>query len=166
MIFVVLYLLSVIAANLIVTALGPSVSIITAFFAIGLSLTTRDKIHELWHNKGLFWKMLLLIMSGGIISVALNLNSWRIGLASCVAFIVSEGIDTIIYQLFYKKEYAIKVSASNVCASLSDSLVFPTLAFGSIMPLIILGQFIAKVAGGALWMLILKKKNVVQLNQV
>jgi hypothetical protein len=58
------------------------------------------------------------------------------------------------------------VSASNVCASLSDSLVFPTLAFGSIMPLIILGQFIAKVAGGALWMLILKKKNVVQLNQV
>ena len=31
------------------------------------------------------------------------------------------------------------------------SMIFPLLAFGSFMPLIVLGQFLAKVAGGAVW---------------
>lgn len=32
-----------------------------------------------------------------------------------------------------------------------DSLIFPTLAFGALMPHIVLLQFVAKVAGGAMW---------------
>jgi len=38
---------------------------------------------------------------------------------------------------------------------LVDSLLFPTLAFGAVMPAIIAGQFFAKVAGGFFWSLIL-----------
>jgi hypothetical protein len=36
-----------------------------------------------------------------------------------------------------------------------DSIVFPTIAFGGFLPLITLGQFAAKVAGGAVWSIIL-----------
>jgi hypothetical protein len=32
-----------------------------------------------------------------------------------------------------------------------DSLLFPTIAFGALMPHIVAMQFVAKVAGGAVW---------------
>jgi hypothetical protein len=36
-----------------------------------------------------------------------------------------------------------------------DSVLFPTIAFGAFLPAIVLGQFVAKVAGGAVWSWIL-----------
>jgi len=39
-----------------------------------------------------------------------------------------------------------------------DSLIFPTLAFGALMPHIVAMQFVAKVAGGALWSWLLNKR--------
>jgi uncharacterized PurR-regulated membrane protein YhhQ (DUF165 family) len=44
-----------------------------------------------------------------------------------------------------------RANASNVAGAAIDSLVFPTIAFGVLMPQIILMQFAAKVAGGAVW---------------
>lgn len=41
-------------------------------------------------------------------------------------------------------------------AALVDSLVFPTVAFGAFLPVIVIGQFAAKVAGGALWSVIIR----------
>ena len=38
-----------------------------------------------------------------------------------------------------------------------DSLLFPTIAFGALMPQIVLAQFVAKVAGGAFWAWVLAK---------
>ena len=38
-----------------------------------------------------------------------------------------------------------------------DSLLFPTIAFGVLMPEIIALQFIAKVSGGAVWSFLLQK---------
>jgi hypothetical protein len=40
-------------------------------------------------------------------------------------------------------------------SSAVDSLVFPTIAFGAILPLTVLGLFLAKLAGGFIWSLIL-----------
>ena len=40
---------------------------------------------------------------------------------------------------------------SNVVGAAVDSLIFPTLAFGALMPAIVLMQFAAKAAGGAMW---------------
>ena len=45
----------------------------------------------------------------------------------------------------------IKVNGSNIFSAAADSLIFPTIAFGGFMPLIVLGQFAAKVCGGFLW---------------
>lgn len=47
------------------------------------------------------------------------------------------------------------MNGSNVAGALVDSAVFPTLAFGEVLPLVILGQFAAKSAGGAVWSLVL-----------
>ena len=59
-----LYLVAIIAANLIVSQFGPQVSIITAFMFSGLDLPARDGLHEKWQGKHLWWKMLLLIGFG------------------------------------------------------------------------------------------------------
>jgi queuosine precursor transporter len=157
--YVFMYLGAIVLANLTTSILGPGMSIVNAFLFIGLDLTSRDKLHEAWHGNGLIWKMALLIGSGSLISWALNHNAAMIALASFVSFAVAAVIDTIAYQLLIKKPYAIKVNGSNVFSALSDSLLFPTIAFGGFMPWITLGQFIAKVGGGFVWSIILRRRN-------
>jgi uncharacterized PurR-regulated membrane protein YhhQ (DUF165 family) len=53
----------------------------------------------------------------------------------------------------------VKVNGSNLISAAVDSIVFPTLAFGAVLPWIMLGQFAAKVAGGAVWALILRQRK-------
>lgn len=155
MIYIGLYLGAIVAANLIITILGPTATIITAFIFIGLDLTVRDYLHETWQGKGLIWKMALLIAAGSIISWGLNKDAGPIALASFVAFAAAGIADTIIYQLLKEKTKFLKVNGSNVVSSGVDSLIFPTMAFGSLMPFIVLGQFAAKVFGGAIWFFII-----------
>lgn len=147
-----MYLSAIVGANLLVTAFGPAITIINAFVFIALDLTSRDRLHEAWHHDGLIWKMAALIAAGSILSYALNANAGSIALASFVAFGVSAAIDALCYQLLRSRSYLVKVNGSNLLSAAADSLIFPALAFG--FPLlwpIVIGQFIAKVIGGALW---------------
>jgi queuosine precursor transporter len=156
---VCLYLVAIIAANLVTARFGPSASIVNAFLFIGLDLTSRDRLHEAWHRRGLIWKMALLIGVGSLLSWMLNRNAGTIAIASFVAFACAAVVDTAIYQLLHRHNYLVKVNGSNILSALTDSLVFPTLAFGGFMPLVTLGQFAAKVAGGFIWALVLGRKE-------
>jgi uncharacterized PurR-regulated membrane protein YhhQ (DUF165 family) len=149
-----LYILAIVAANVTVSMFGPSVSIINAFLFIGLNLTARDRLHDAWQGQHLTRNMFLLIALGAVISAAFGAG--QIALASFVAFAASEGVDAITYHLARNKEKLVQVNGSNVLSAAVDSLVFPLLAFG--LPLlwgIVIGQFVAKVAGGVLWSLFL-----------
>ncbi|MFZ1553582.1 MAG: VUT family protein [Anaerolineae bacterium] len=158
--YVVLYLFAIVAANLLVARFGPSVTIINAFLFIGLDLTTRDGLHEAWGKNGLWWKMLLLIGAGSLISYALNSAAGQIALASFVAFAAAGVTDTIVYQALHKRAWMVKVNGSNVASAAVDSIAFPTIAFGAFLPLIVLGQFAAKVGGGFMWAWIIGKFRV------
>ena len=154
--YIGLYLVAIVAANLTVAWFGPSVTIINAFLFIALDLTSRDNLHEAWHGKGLFWKMVALIAAGSLLSWLLNRNAGPIALASFIAFACANAADTLIYQMLHDKAKILKINGSNVVSAAVDSFVFPMLAFG--FPLlwgVILGQFVAKVAGGFIWSLIL-----------
>lgn len=50
MFYVLVYLIAIVAANLSVAYFGPQATIVNAFLLIGLDLSTRDKLHELWRN--------------------------------------------------------------------------------------------------------------------
>lgn len=154
---VCLYLGAIVTANLIVARFGPSVTIINAVLFIGLDLSSRDKLHEAWHRNGLIWKMGILIAVGSLFSWILNRGAGQIALASFVSFACAALVDTIIYQLLHGKHYFIKVNGSNIFSAAVDSILFPTLAFGILLPLIILGQFMAKIFGGAIWAYVLHK---------
>ena len=159
MIYVALYLAAIILANLSSAHFGPSASIVNAFLFIGLDLTGRDKLHEAWHGRGLWWKMAALIAAGSLLSWLLNRNAGRIAVASMLAFGIAALCDTIVYHLLRARAHMVKINGSNVVSALADSLVFPTVAFGAFMPLIVLGQFAAKVGGGFIWSLVLRSRK-------
>lgn len=159
-----LYLSAIVAANLISAHFGPGASIYNAFFLIGLSLTTRDRLHDLWGSHRLR-NMAVLIAAGSAVSygASLLLSSSalpsdvvaRIALASAVAFAVSEGMDAVGYQLLIRRPWLERANTSNLIGAALDSAIFVSIAFGWSWP-IIFGQFCAKVGGGFVWSMVLR----------
>ena len=151
MVYIFLYLSGIVLANLSVAHFGPSSAVINAFLFIGLDLTVRDSLHEAWKGNNLWGKMAGLIATGSVITWLLNRGAGSVAFASLMAFILASLVDTVAFHVMHKRSRWVRVNVSNVAAAMVDSLVFPTLAFGALLLPIVLGQFLAKVAGGVLW---------------
>jgi len=162
MILVAVYLAAIVAANLVIAAFGPSAAIVVAFLFIGLDLTARDALHDRWHGRHLVLRMGALIAAGGAISYLLNAGAGQVAVASVVAFTLAATADGLVYAVLGDRSYLVRVNGSNVVGAAVDSLVFPTIAFGAILPLVVLGQFAAKVAGGLVWSVVLNALSVRQ----
>lgn len=157
---VLIYLAAIVAANLSVAAFGPGVSILNAFLFIGLDLTTRDTLHERWQHRHLLPKMAVLVVAGSALSWLLNQDAGRIALASAVAFGAAALADTLVYHLARRSSRVTRMNASNSVSAAVDSILFPTIAFGGFLPWVTLGQYVAKVGGGAVWAWILTRRPV------
>jgi uncharacterized PurR-regulated membrane protein YhhQ (DUF165 family) len=140
------YALAMVSANLLVATFGPSISPINAFFLIGLDLTLRDWLHVRLKT----WQMSSLIVGTGLITYALNPASGMIAIASATSFLVAAMVD---WAVFVKTTgtWLKRTNVSNTAGAAVDSVLFPTIAFGVLMPEIIALQFLAKVFGGAIW---------------
>ena len=165
--YVGIYLIAIILANLSSATFGPGASIFNAFALIGLDLTSRDRLHDAWRGHWLWAKMPALIAVGSLLSWWFNRNAGQIALASFVAFLAAGAVDAVTYGLLHRYQYLVRCNGSNVFSGLVDSILFPTLAFPGLPTMVLLGiiggQFIAKVGGGFVWSLILGKgKNNVR----
>jgi uncharacterized PurR-regulated membrane protein YhhQ (DUF165 family) len=149
----IVYAVAMIAANLLVATFGPSVTAINAFLLIGLDLTLRDWLHFRLKT----WQMGGLIIGTGLITYALNPASGMIAVASAVSFLTASIVD---WSIFVKTtgSWIKRANVSNTAGAAVDSLLFPTIAFGALMPEIVALQFVAKVSGGAVWSYVLEKK--------
>ena len=145
------YALAMTAANLSVAAFGPAISPLNAFLFIGLDLVLRDWLHV----RLKLWQMGTLIASTGLLTYLLNPASGKIAIASAVAFTTAAIVDWAVFARL-KGSWVKRANGSNVVGAAVDSIIFPTLAFGVLMPHIVSLQFAAKVFGGFLWSLILK----------
>ncbi len=157
--FILLYIGAIVPANLLVTWLGPRATIPTAFLFIGLDLTSRDHLHEVWRHRRLFIKMAALVCAGSLLSWLINRKAGPVAMASFAAFAAAGAVDALTYHFLHRYSRWIKVNGSNILSAAADSVIFPTVAFGALLPWIILGQFTAKVLGGFVWMLLLDSKN-------
>jgi uncharacterized PurR-regulated membrane protein YhhQ (DUF165 family) len=165
-VLIVLYLVAIVAANLLVAQFGPAVTALNAFLFIGLDLTTRDALHERWQGRDLWRNMLLLIGAGSLLSAVLNWNAANIALASFAAFLAAGLVDALVYVALGQRTRLVRVNGSNVVSAAVDSLIFPAVAFGlSLMWPIVLGQFVAKVAGGFVWSLVLNWRRSVLVTE-
>jgi len=148
------YAAAMIAANLTIAAFGPWVSPINAFFLIGLDLALRDWLHV--RLKAL--QMGALIGATGLLTYLLNPAAQTIASASAVSFAVAAVADWLVF-LRMPGTWFRRSASSNVAGAAVDSLIFPTLAFGVLMPQIVLMQFAAKVAGGTAWAWLLSRRQ-------
>jgi uncharacterized PurR-regulated membrane protein YhhQ (DUF165 family) len=146
------YAVSMTLANLLVLKFGPAVTPINAFILIGLDLTLRDWLHVRLRP----WQMGTLILGAGLLTWLLNPAAQNIAIASAVSFGVAAVIDWLVFSKS-SGSWMSRSMKSNVAGAAVDSMVFPTLAFGSFMPLIVLAQFAAKVAGGAIWAFLISR---------
>lgn len=163
---IAVYLIAVVAANVAVSIWGPSATVINAFLLIGLDLSTRDRLHDRWSGSGLWWRMGCLIAAGSALSLVLALALpgalppavvGRVALASCLSFAFAGVADALAYGALGRRPWLVRSNGSNLAGALVDSVLFPTLAFGGLLPLVMLGQFGAKVAGGLLWSWVLRR---------
>lgn len=151
---IAIYAAAMIGANLSVATWGPAVSPINAFFLIGLDLALRDWLHVRLRPV----QMGALIAATGMITYALNPAAGMIAIASSVAFTAAALVDWTTFAKM-RGSWLRRANGSNVAGAAVDSLLFPTIAFGALMPGIVLAQFVAKVAGGAIWAYLLKPKT-------
>jgi len=155
----ILYLAAITAANLLAARFGPAASVPVAFALIGLDLTCRDTLHDRWHRRRLWPKMAALITAGSVLSWAVQPAAGRVAVASAAAFAVAATLDAVTYHLLGRRPRPIRVNGSNLAGAAADSLVFPTLAFGGLLPLVVAGQFAAKALGGLVWSLLLGRRR-------
>ena len=157
-----LYLAAIVAANLLIAAFGPPALIPVAFVLIGLDLTVRDRLHDVleWHGGRVWPRMAAIVATGSLLAWALNADAGRVAVASAVAFGAAGATDAVVYHVLRRRPYLTRVNGSNVPAALVDSLLFPTIAFGAVLPLAIAGQFAAKVVGGLVWSLVLLRVQI------
>jgi len=150
---IALYATAIIAANLLVIYFGPSITPVNAFFLIGLDLALRNYL-ALKMNR---YQMAAMILGTGALSYAINPATEMIAIASGIAFTTAAFADWVTFNTvtgnWIKRNFA-----GNSVGALIDSIVFPTIAFGALMPTIVAAQFAAKVLGGTFWGFIIKKK--------
>ena len=150
---IVAYAAAMTIANLSVATFGPSITPINAFVLIGLDLALRDWLHV----RLKVWQMGSLIAFTGALTFILNPAAGQIAIASACAFTAAALVDWSTFAKL-RGSWLFRANGSNVAGAAVDSLLFPTIAFGALMPHIVAMQFVAKVAGGAVWAWLLNKR--------
>lgn len=149
---ILIYAAAMTLANLSVAHFGPAISPVNAFVLIGLDLALRDWLHVRLKA----WQMLALIVAAGVLTYVLNPAAGKIAVASSAAFTAAALVDWLTFARL-RGSWLFRANGSNVAGAAVDSLIFPTLAFGALMPHIVLLQFLAKVLGGSLWAALLAR---------
>ena len=157
---ILIYAAAMTLANLSVATWGPWVSPINAFVLIGLDLALRDWLHV--RLRAL--QMGALIACTGVLTYALNPAAGMIAVASSVAFTAAAVVDWATFARL-RGSWLYRANGSNVAGAAVDSLIFPTLAFGVLMPHIVALQFAAKVAGGAIWASLLQRNTYIAIDR-
>jgi len=141
-----IYAIAMTIANLLVVQFGPSITPINAFVLIGLDLALRDWLHLRLKA----WQMGTLIAASGALTYLLNPAAGMIAIASALSFTAAAVVDWgVFFRL--KGSWLKRANGSNIAGAAVDSVLFPTIAFGALMPHIVAMQFVAKVAGGGIW---------------
>ena len=153
-----LYLVAVVAANLSATYFGMWATPFNALFLIGLEMTARDYLHtKLTHVE-----LVSVVFLAGVVSFLLNTEAVNIAIASSTAIIISCLIDYLVFHNT-KGTWFKRSNTSNVFSATSDSLIFPTIAFGVLNIWVVILHIFMKVFGGFIWSLIfvrfLKKRK-------
>lgn len=142
---VAFYLLSILAANLLVHYFGivhfAGLMFPAGAVAVGLTFSARDMVQQRYGKYQCWWFM------GAASAITLAFNA-KLALASVTAFVVSEAVDWAVYT-FTKRNVRERMFLSNLIGTPLDSIIFVLMAFGPVWPAMY-GQTIVKFASSLL----------------
>jgi uncharacterized PurR-regulated membrane protein YhhQ (DUF165 family) len=147
-----IYAAAMTIANLSVAAFGPAITPINAFLFIGLDLALRDLLHTKINKI----QMLILILATSLLTYLLAPSAALIAFASAASFCAAALVDWFIFTKSSGSWFK-KSNKSNIGGAAVDSVLFPTIAFGALLPHIVLMQFMAKILGGLFWSWLIAK---------
>ena len=146
MIWIALYIGTIFAANWAISAFGVvpvgfGLYAPAAVYFVGLAFTFRDLSQDAVGK----WPVIGAIFVGAALSAFV---SPALAVASGAAFLFSELADLAVYTPLRRRSWTGAVVASNAVGIVVDSLIFLTLAFGSL-------EFLAGQVVGKAWMTVL-----------
>jgi len=105
--------------------------IVVGTVVFGITFTQRDRVHR----AGRAWVYLMLVITTILASLQSWLLdvSWRIILASTLAILLSEMVDTEVFHKLKARKWYVRVTASNAISIPIDTLIFNLVAFGGIL---------------------------------
>ena len=142
---IVLYIAAIVAANFLVATFGQAALPFTAFALIPFDLVTRDVLHQRWEGNRLWTRMAALILCGAVLSASLNV---AVAVASFVAFASSGLVNAGVYAGLRGSSRFRRMNVSNALAAITDSIVFPAIAFSAIDWRLSVAQSLSKFIGG------------------
>jgi hypothetical protein len=149
-VLVTFYMMAAMLANGVVSVFGPAALPITAFCMIPFDLFSRDLLHDRWKGRALWPKMALLVTGGSVLSALCVRGASSVALASLCAFIVAGAVDCLVYHRSRAGRFS-RMLRSNAASSLTDSIIFPAIAFGMFDIGLTCSQAGAKFLGSFLW---------------
>src|SRR5207302_1676627 len=105
-----------------VTQYGQAALPFTAFFLIPFDLIIRDLMQDRWQGRSLRLRMAVLIVAGGVVSLATATGSLRVNIASLVAFLVAGTCDALTYQWMIRYGRIFRINGATILAAVSDSI--------------------------------------------
>jgi queuosine precursor transporter len=119
----------------------PGVAAPSGVLVVGVAFVLRDLVQR---RLGLKWSLLAIALGAAL---SWGISPPQLVLASAVAFLVSELADTVVFTPLQRRGLVIAVLASGFIGICIDSVLFLTLAFGSL-------DFLAGQIIGKLWSLL------------
>ncbi|MFF5304874.1 VUT family protein [Streptomyces sp. NPDC013161] len=151
------YLATIPTANWLTTRypaapVAPGVLAPAGVYVVGLTLVMRDLSRELAGRTPV-----ALAMIGGVVLSYWTANE-TVATASAVAYVLSESLDFGVYEWLRNHGFTIALAISNAVGLIADSILFLSLAFGSVHYLP--GQVIGKawMTGAAVVLLLLWRR--------
>jgi uncharacterized PurR-regulated membrane protein YhhQ (DUF165 family) len=124
-----------------VLPVGPGLWAPSGVLWAGLAFTLRDLVQE---ELGRVWTVAAIVIGAALSALV----SPQYALASAVAFLLSELADFAVYTPLRRRSWLAAVALSNTVGLVVDSVLFLTIAFGSL-------DFLAGQIVGKLWMTVL-----------
>ena len=147
-----LYASLFILANIMVATFGPVITPINALVLISADIVIRDKLQ---YKYGFLTSILACFIAGAM-TVVIQSGAGMIAVASMLSVVLSGVASAVSFKLKSGSFFQKAIPAS-VVAALVDSIAFPLIAFGSIMPWVTIGQFAAKTIGAMTILYIMKR---------
>lgn len=120
--------------------------------AVGLGFVFRDMVQE---YGGIKWTVVAILI-GAVLSAWINPF---LALASGVAFLFSESLDLMVYTPLRKNHLIWAMIGSNLVGLIADSIIFLSIAFGSL-------EFLAGQVVGKIWMTIIAVPIIIILRKI